>query len=194
VGNAEWRGFVGRLATAAGDGTGPDDLPPEAVVVEEGELEVSRIRAHRRGLPVAMRLLRRRGALVELEATVGDVGHAGPDASIERHRSWLARSPEQRVSKPRVKTGDSAFDQRLSVHGQAPLADAGLRGRVLRAAGDGVVSLWNGAAARYHAFGLSTRDHSEPPFSGVVEGDAPVGNVVAVIETLADLVEASAIA
>jgi hypothetical protein len=192
VNNADWRRFVGRLATAAGDGTGPDDLPPEAVVVEEGELEVSRIRAHRRGMPVAMRLLRRRGVLSELEVTVGEAGRSGPDASIERHRSWLARSPEQRVAKARVKTGDASFDERLSVHGAAPLGDPSLRGRVLRAAGDGVVSLWTGGAARYHAVGLATGEHADPPFSGLVEGDAPVGNVLAVVEVLADLVEASA--
>src|SRR5262249_30470889 len=102
------------------------------------------------------------------------------------------RSPEQRVSKPRMKTGDPSFDQRLSVHGQAPLADPALRERVLHAAGDGVLSIWSGAAARYHASGLSTAEHADPPVSGRVEGEAPVGNMVAVIETLADLVEASA--
>jgi hypothetical protein len=191
VANAEWRAFIGRLATRAGDGTSPDDARSEAVVVEEGELEVSRIRAHRRGLPVAMRLLRRRGALVELEATVGETPQAGPDASIERHRSWLARGPEQRARLPRTKTGDDAFDGRLSVHGQAPLNDAGLRGRVLRAAASGVVSLWRGTAARYHVAGASQAD-GPPPFRGDVEGDAPVGTIVAVLDTLADLIEASA--
>jgi hypothetical protein len=191
VTSADWRAYVGRLATASGDGTSPDDLPPEAVIVEEGELEVSRIRAHRRGMLVAMRLLRRRGVLSELEVTVGEAGRSGPDASIERHRSWLARSPEQRVAKPRVKTGDAAFDERLSVHGAAPLGDPMLRGRVLRAAGAGVVSLWNGAAARYHAVGLSTGEQTEPPFDGRVDGEAPVGNVVALVEILADLVDSS---
>lgn len=194
VTSADWRAYVGRLATAAGDGTSPDDLPPEAVIVEEGELEVSRIRAHRRGLPVALRLLRRRGVLSELEVTVGEAGRSGPDASIERHRTWLARSPEQRVAKPRVKTGDASFDERLSVHGAAPLGDPGLRGRVLRAAGGGVLSLWSGAAARYHAIGLSVGEQADPPFSGSVDGEAPVGNVVAILDTLADLVEASAAA
>jgi hypothetical protein len=80
------------------------------------------------------------------------------------------------------------------VHGAAPLGDPGLRGRVLRAAGGGVVSLWSGAAARYHAVGLSASEQAEPPFSGRVDGDAPVGNVVAIVDTLADLIEASAAA
>ncbi len=191
VGNAAWRAFIGRLATSAGDGTSPDDARSEAVVVEEGELEVSRIRAHRRGLPVVMRLLRRRGALVELEATVGDAPQAGPDASIERHRSWLARGLEQRARLPRVKTGDDGFDGKLSVHGQAPLADAELRGRLLREAAAGVVSLWRGTAARYHVAGASSVD-GPPPFRGEIDGDAPVGTIVAVLDTLADLVEASA--
>jgi hypothetical protein len=191
VGNAEWRAFIGRLATGAGDGTSPDDARSEAVVVEEGELEVSRIRAHRRGLPVAMRLLRRRGALVELEATVGEAPQGGPDASIERHRSWLARRPDQRLRLPRVKTGDESFDGKLSVHGQAPLADAGLRHRLVREAAAGVVSLWRGTAARYHVAGTSHLD-APPPFRGDIDGDAPVGTIIAVLDTLADLVEASA--
>jgi hypothetical protein len=191
VDNAEWRAFIGRLATGAGDGTSPDDARSDAVVVEEGELEVSRIRAHRRGLPVAMRLLRRRGALVELEATVGEAPQSGPDASIERHRSWLSRGPEQRVRLPRAKTGDESFDGKLSVHGRAPLDDARLRGRLLRDATAGVVSLWRGAAARYHVAGTSRLD-GPPPFRGEIDGDAPVGTIIAVLDTLADLVEASA--
>ena len=39
IASGEWRAFVGRLATGAGDGTSPDDSRSEAVVVEEGELE-----------------------------------------------------------------------------------------------------------------------------------------------------------
>jgi hypothetical protein len=191
VGNEAWRGYVGRLATAAGDGTSPDDSRSEAVVVEEGELEVCRIRAHRRGLPVAMRLLRRRGALVELEATIGEATQVGPDASIERHRSWLQRPPAERARLPRVKTGDAAFDQRLSVHGQAPLGDPALRRNLLLATGDGVVFLWKGTAARYHVRGDAAVEDRPAPFSGEVEGEAPVRNVVAALDTLADLLEAS---
>jgi hypothetical protein len=190
IGNAEWRAFIGRLATGAGDGTNPDDARSEAVVVEEGELEVSRIRAHRRGLPVMMKLLRRRGALVELEATVGEAPQSRPDASIERHRSWLARAPEQRARLPRVKTGDEAFDGKLSVHGQAPLGDASIRGRLLREAAAGVVSVWRGTAARYYVAGASRLD-GPPAFRGDVDGEAPVGTILAVLDTLADLVEAS---
>jgi hypothetical protein len=191
VGNAEWRAFIGRLATGAGDGTSPDDARSEAVVVEEGELEVSRIRAHRRGFPVVMRLLRRRGALVELEAIVGETPRAGPDASIERHRSWLARNVADRARLPRVKTGDESFDGKLSVHGQAPLADASLRDRLLRQAAPAVVSLWKGTAARYHLRGAGLAE-APPPFRGEIDGEEPVGTLLAVLDTLADLVEASA--
>jgi len=191
IASAEWRAFVGRLATGAGDGTSPDDSRSEAVVVEEGELEVSRISAYRRGLPVAMRLLRRGGALVELEATVGATPRGGPDASIERHRGWLARRPDLRVHLPRVKTGDVAFDGKLSVHGLVPLSDPALRGRVLREAAAGMLSLWSGTAARYHVTSAS-RLEGPPPFRGEIDGDAPVGTIVAVLDTLAELVEASA--
>jgi hypothetical protein len=189
VGNAEWRAFIGRLATAAGDGTSPDDSRSEAVVVEEGELEVSRIRAHRRGLPVTMRLLRRRGALAEVETTVGEPPQSGPDASIERHRTWLARGLEQRVRLPRAKTGDESFDAKLTVHGQAPLGDPALRGQLLRDAADGVVTIWRGAAARYHIAGAGSAE-APPAFRGEIEGEAPVTAIVAVLDTLADLVEA----
>jgi hypothetical protein len=192
VGVAAWRDYVGRLATAAGDGTSPDDSRSDAVVVEEGELEVSRIRAFRRGWPVLMRLVRRRGALVELEMTVGEAPHAGPDASIERPRNWLARGGEHRVRLPRARTGDAAFDQKLAVHGHAPLGDATLRDRLVRDASDGAVSLWRGAAARYHVVSGSTLERPTAPFSGIVDGEAPVANVVAVLDTLADLLEASA--
>ncbi len=37
----DWRVFVGRLATAAGDGTQPDESRAQAVIAEEGELEVT---------------------------------------------------------------------------------------------------------------------------------------------------------
>jgi hypothetical protein len=192
VGNTEWRAFVGRLATAMGDGTSPDDSRSEAVLVEEGELQISRIRAHRRGMPVAMRLLRRRGVLVELDATVGETTHGGPDASIARHRSWLARGVEQRPRLPRGRTGDAAFDEKLSVYGQAPLADAELRRRLLRDAGHGVVSLWRGTAARYQVSGDAAVESAGPPFSGEIEGDAPVKNVIDALDALADLIDASA--
>jgi hypothetical protein len=185
-----WRTFIGELATAAGDGTDPDGAPSEAVVVEEGEQEVSRIRAYRRGYPVHMRLLRRRGTLVELEATVGLPPHGGPDASIERHRNWLARSPEQRVRLPRAKTGDAPFDQRFSVHGHAPLQDADVRRRVTRALADGLISLWCGAAARFHLTAAGPIDEAPAMFRGQLAGTLNVEGVVGVLETLADLVEA----
>jgi hypothetical protein len=188
IGSAEWRGFVGRLATATADGTGPEDTPPEAVVVEDGEAEVSRIRAHRRGRPVLMRLRRRRGTLVELEAIVGQPGHGAPDASIERHRRWLGRSLSERVPHERTKTGDPAFDQRFTVSGQAPLADTALRHRLARQQGDGTVSLWRGAGARYLVSDPNPIE-APPPFADSVQGDAPVAAVVSMLDTLIELVE-----
>ena len=127
----------------------PTRRRPEAIVVAEGELEVSRIQTHRRGQPVTIKLMRKRGTPVELEASFGNAGHAAADASIERHRHWLARSPEHKLKLPRVKTGDLSFDQKFSVHGAAPLADAELRRRLERQQGDGVLTLWKGSAARY---------------------------------------------
>jgi len=189
VGLPEWRAFVGRLAAGVGDGTGPEEVRPEAVVVAEGELEVSRIRTHRRGQPVTIRLLRKRGTPVELEASYGSAGHASPDASIERHRRWLERSPDARLKLPRVKTGDTAFDQKFSVHGSAPLGDAELRRRLERQQGDGVLTIWHGSAARYQLSHPST--DVPPAFTGAVEGSAPVQSIVEIVDTLADLVEAS---
>ncbi len=191
VGAPQWRAYVARLATAAGDGTAPDDARSEAVIVEEGELEVTRISAHRRQLPVSMRLLRRRGVLVELEAVVGATPHGGPDASVERPHSWLARGADQRARLPRVKTGDAAFDLRLTVHGHAPLANAELRRRLMREAADGIVSLWRGTAARYAAAARSLDGVTPSPFDGKLEGDAPVSAVVAVLDLLVDLIDAS---
>ena len=48
------------------------------------------------------------------------------------------------------------------------------------------------AAARYHAVSGATLERPTAPFSGVVDGEAPVTNVVSVLDTLADLLEASA--
>ena len=147
---ADWRAWIGRLASAIHDGTATELGPPEAVVVEEDDLEASRIRGQRRGHGVGLRFLRRRGRVTELEITVGEPGHREPTASIERHRSWLARNPEQRLPLPRMKTGDAVFDQKFSVHGAVPLSDEEMRRRILRL-DDGVLSLWTGTAARYQA-------------------------------------------
>ena len=191
VSAGDWKDLVGRLAGAAGDGSEPDDMPPEAVVVAEEELEVSRIHTHRRGHPIAIKLLRRRGTLVELDTTVGRAGYDPPSASIERHRRWLARSPEHRLKLTRVKTGDAAFDQRFSVHGDAPLSDVDLRHRVARQQGDGVLTLWHGSAARYLLAHPSSIADAPPAFAGTVAGRAPVDSLVAIIDTMADLIEAS---
>ncbi len=191
VSPGDWRAFVGRLATALGDGTEPDGTPPQAVIAEEEELEVSRIQTHRRGAPLVVKLLRRRGTLVEIDATWGQVGRELPDASVERHRRWLARNPEHRLNLARTKTGDAAFDQKFSVHGTPPLGDAPLRHRIARQQGDGVLTLWSGSAARYLLSHPSSIVEAPPAFAGAVDGAAPVDSIVAIVDTLADLVEAS---
>jgi hypothetical protein len=174
---AEWRAWVGRLATNVNDGSASADVgPPEAVVVEEDDLEASRIRGHRRGRGIGMRFLRRRGRISEIEITVGDPGHREPTATIERHRSWLARSPEQRLPLPRMKTGDPVFDQKFSVHGQAPLGKDAVRREIMRQ-DDGVLSLWTGTAARYHA----------------TAGNADADALVALLDALLDLVDEPAV-
>ena len=189
IGDSEWRGFVGRLAAGVGDGTGPDGTRPEAVVVAEGELEVSRIQTHRRGQPVTIKLKRKRGTPVELDASYGNAGHAAADASIERHRRWLERNPEQKLRLPRTKTGDASFDQKFSVHGTAPLADTEMRRRLERQQGDGVLTIWRGSAARYQ---LSHPSSDVPAaFIGQVDGAAPVQSIVDIVDMLADLVDAS---
>ncbi len=171
---SEWRAWIGRLATAANDGSAEALGPPEAVVVEEDDLEASRIRGQRRGRGVGLRFLRRRGRITEVELTVGDPGHREPSASIERHRSWLARNPDQRLALPRVKTGDTAFDQKFSVHGNAPLAEESVRKQLMRQ-DDGVLSLWTGSAARYQAA------------TGTPDTDA----LLALLDLMIDLVETS---
>ncbi len=171
----EWRAWIGQLATSANDGSAEALGPPEAVVVEEDDLEASRIRGQRRGRGVGIRFLRRRERITEVELTVGDPGHREPSASIERHRSWLARNPDQRLPLPRIKTGDAAFDQKFSVHGNAPLGDEAVRRELMRQ-DDGVLSLWNGTAARYHAT------------AGAADTDA----VLALLDLMIDLLETSA--
>ncbi len=188
---ADWRAFVGRLATAAGDGTQPDESRPQAVLAEEGELEVTRIQTYRRGYPILVKLMRRRSALVELDATVGSVGRELPDGSVERHRRWLERNPEHRLKLPRLKTGDVNFDQKFSVHGQAPLQDGELRHRIARQLGDGVLTVWNGHAARYALANPTTLAESPEMFAGKLEGDAAVTSVVSLLDMLADVIEAS---
>jgi hypothetical protein len=128
---------------------------------------------------------------VEIDATLGQVGRELPDASVERHRRWLARNPEHRLNLARTKTGDAAFDQKFSVHGTPPLGDAALRHRIARQQGDGVLTLWSGSAARYLLSNPSSIAEAPPAFAGTVDGAAPVDGIVAIVDTLADLVEAS---
>ena len=191
VGPMEWRDYVGRVASASSDAPLPDGSPPEAVVVEEDEMEMTRIRAHRRERPVGVRFLRRRGVVVEYEVVAGEPGRAAPDATIERHHSWLAKSPEQKLALPRARTGDPAFDQKFSVHGQAPLGDEALR-RQIMGVGGGVISLWRGAAARYRAHSDGVGTAVDAPLRGVLQGQEAIDAVVADLDRLSDLIDASA--
>jgi hypothetical protein len=186
VDDAEWRAFVGRLATGLGDGTGPEGTRPEAVVVPDGDLEITRIRTHRRGQPLMLKIIRKRGTPTELDVSYGNAGHAAADASIERHKNWLARSPEHKLKLPRVKTGDPSFDLKFSVHGDAPLADADLRRRLEKNQGDGVLTIWRGSAARYQLThpGASAEAFADPL-------DTVSQAIVDIVDVLADLVDAS---
>src|SRR5262245_3738207 len=189
VGVPEWRAFIKRLAEGVGDGTGPEGTRPDAVLVPDGELELTRIETYRRGQPVMIKLMRKRGTPVELDASYGNAGHAAADASIERHKNWLARSPEHKVKLPRAKTGDPVFDQKFSVHGEAPLADADLRRRLEKQQGDGVLTMWRGSAARYQ---LAHHGADAPAaFNGQVEDAASVQSIVDIVDMLADIVDAS---
>ena len=88
-----------------------------------------------------------------------------------------------------MKTGDPSFDQKFSVHGSAPLADAELRRRLERQQGDGVLTIWRGCAARYQ---LSHPSSDAPAaFGGQVDGTAPVQSIVEIVDMLADIVDAS---
>jgi hypothetical protein len=179
LGPADWRALVGRVATAVDDGSGPEGTPADVLVADEDDREISVLRGHRRGRATVIRVLRRRGRLVELEINVGDPGHREVTATIERHRSWLARSPEQRLPLPRAKTGDPLFDQKFSVHGQAPLHSEGLRRQVMRQ-GDGVLSLWHGTAARYRAVAMH---------GGAIDpASVDPGAVAASVDAMLDLV------
>jgi hypothetical protein len=194
IATPEWRAFVGRLLGGVTDNTAPEDSRPEAVWVDDGDVEIDRIRTHRRGYPVLIKLRRRRGALVELDAVVGSPKHNSPDGSIERHRRWLERSPENRLRLARSKTGDEVFDRKFSVHGRTPLADEDLRQRVAHQQGDGVSTIWTGAAARYHLLLPSSHAEAPPIFAGNVEGAEPVATLVAIVDTLADLIESGDVA
>ena len=52
-----------------------------------------------------------------------------------------------------------------------------------------MVTVWRGAAARYHVAGAGSAE-APPAFRGQIEGEAPVTTIVAVLDALADLVEA----
>ena len=77
------------------------------------------------------------------------------------------------------------------MHGDAPLGDVDLRDRVAQQQGDGVLTLWHGSAARYLLVHPSTIAEAPPAFAGEVAGATPVDSLVAIIDTMADLIEAS---
>ena len=56
-----------------------------------------------------------------IDASLGGPGHRDPMPSIERHRRWLARNPDHRLSSSAHEDRRRRFDQKFSVHGTAPL-------------------------------------------------------------------------
>ena len=56
--------------------------------------------------------------------------------------------------------------------------------------GDGVMTLWTGAA-RYFVANPSTSADAPPVFAGKVEGMAPVTTIIELVDTLIDLLESS---
>ena len=121
----------------------------------------------------------------------GDNSWSGTITGRDGHRRWLERSPENRLKLPRLKTGDASFDQKFSVHGPAPISDPELRHRLARQQGDGVLTIWNGRAARYVLSNPAVLDEAPALFAGKLDGDPPVGTAVSLLDTLADLIEAS---
>ena len=155
----------------------------------EGELEVSRIQTHRRGQPVTIKLKRKRGTPVELDASYGNAGHAAADASIERHRRWLERNPDQKLRAAAHE------DRRRVVRSEVQRARHGAAG------GHGDAPPPGTAAGRRRAHDLARQRGALPAltpeqrrargFVGQVDGAAPVQSIVDIVEMLADLVDAS---
>lgn len=138
-------------AIGAALSSGSEGAGPEATIETSGESDARRtsIGAVRRGFPVRVELVGSEASPREIVIAVGVRPTRPPDGVIEPHESWLARSPEDRPSLPRTKTGDRTFDRKLIVQGETPIAaDAALRRRLLKVV-EGRVCLWREGAAEY---------------------------------------------
>jgi hypothetical protein len=190
---AAWKSLLGAVAHAISDAP---TIGEEPLVVEvtsagnslaAGDSDTGSVRTQRRGRAVVLTLRRFQSIVREIDATVGTPGDSLADATIESHEAWLGRPEEDRVSLPRVKTGDSAFDRKLSVHGRAPVQEPELRRRILSLS-EGTITLWAGRAARFVAPGNPTeplRRFTLPT------GAAATRSLVGLVDTLIDLIEAS---
>jgi hypothetical protein len=174
LGGPRWRDFVAELASSAGDTSSPS----ETVIAEEAGREVSRIAARRGGYDVVLRLFRRGGALDEIVIEVGQPGHAEADASVARPTSWLSRGAGEQLKKPRLRTGDVAFDRRVVIHGELDVSDPSLR-KKLQTSVEGVLFLWRGRAARY----VAVPSRSEPG------SFADVQALVGLLDLILELIE-----
>ena len=190
---AAWKSLLGAVARAISDAP---TIGEEALAVEvtsaghplgAGDSDTGSVRTQRRGRAVVLTLRRFQSIVREIDATVGTPGDSLADATIESHEAWLGRPEENRVSLPRVKTGDSAFDRKLSVHGRAPIQEPELRRRILSLS-EGTITLWAGRAARFVAPGNPTE-----PLRRFTLPTGPTATrlLVGLVDTLIDLIEAS---
>ena len=168
----------------------PTRRRPEAVVVEEGELEVSRIQTHRRGQPV-------------IDQADAQARHAGRARRELRRRRPRRRRREHRTApalagaQPRAPAEAAAReDRRRVVRSEVQRARrraAGRRGAAPPAgtpARATACSRSGGAAPP--AISSRTRGATRPAaFAGQVDGAAPVQSIVEIVDMLADLVDAS---
>lgn len=165
--DGDWRAFISRLATAAQtalpDAEAPAP-PPEAVVVHDDDVEVTRVRCSRGGRPVSLRVRRRRGAVIEFEAVIGEPGRGEPDAAFVMRGAEYPKLWGPRPAAPRVETGDPDFDRRFWFAGDLAMADETTRLRLLQHTA-GVVAVWRGRAVRYRAVPgrPAPADHPVPP-------------------------------
>ena len=180
-----------RLASAAKSGDPPDDTRPEAIVVADGDMEVSRIRSHRRGHLVSIKMLRKRDTLVELDATVGTQGTAcRTPASNGTGGGWPAtRSTGSSSNGKRPATRISIRRSACTARRRSATTSCAAGWRASRE------TAWSrsGAGAPRAILVAHPSSAAGAPaiFAGQIDGEAPVDSIVAILDTLADLVEAS---
>ncbi len=177
VGEAEWRGYVSRLAAALAG-----DTAPEAVVVNDGGAQITRVRCARAGRPVSLRILRRADMLAEIEIVVGEPGRQEPDVTLSPRLPRLSRPLGPAAVAPRAPTGDPDFDRRFIARGSGPFADEPQRLRLLRSTA-GYLALWSGRAVRYRA----VPGKGSPPDHPLGPAPFDPGRVVDLVETLTAL-------